>query len=95
MATKAENVEITYMGRTTTLAQLQKPKPSDYGYEYGDHETEAGWMLEGGEEAYYAEMEEWQKGEEEIPPQAQPLPKGAPLTFYQEATNKFLSAKKE
>lgn len=32
---------------------MQKPKPEDYGYQPATLEDEGGWCIEGGEEAYY------------------------------------------
>ena len=48
---------------------MNKPKPEDYGYQNADSfDIESGWMIEGGEEAYYEALEKWNK--ENKPPTA-------------------------
>lgn len=40
---------------------IEEPKKEDYGYEPGGLENEGGWMLEGGEEAYYKALDEYKR----------------------------------
>lgn len=43
----------------------KKPIPEDYGYYNAtSFEEESGWMIEGGEEAYYEALSEWEKQNE-------------------------------
>ena len=37
-----------------------KPDMEKYGFEYGGLEHEGGWAIEGGEDAYYKALSEWQ-----------------------------------
>jgi hypothetical protein len=45
----------------TTLKIGKPPKPEDYGYNNGGLYEEAGWEIEGGEEAYGKAIAEWEK----------------------------------
>jgi hypothetical protein len=38
---------------------LPKPTPEQYGYEASTLYDEGGWMIEGGEEKYYQDLEKW------------------------------------
>lgn len=41
---------------------MKKPQPEDYGYQTATgFDSESGWMEEGGEEAYYEDLEKWNK----------------------------------
>lgn len=40
---------------------LTKPKKENFGYQYGNSfESESGWLIEGGEGAYYKAIENWE-----------------------------------
>lgn len=39
---------------------IKKPKMEDYGYQDGGIEEESGWMLEGGEDAYFKALKEFE-----------------------------------
>jgi len=42
------------------MDHIKKPKPEDYGYEpKSGFESEGGWTIEGGEEAYYAALQKF------------------------------------
>ena len=48
---------------------MNKPKPEDYGYETATgFDSESGWMIEGGEEAYYEALEKWNKANASFTP---------------------------
>lgn len=41
--------------------KIKEPEKEDYGYEPRGLENEGGWMLEGGEEAYYEALYKYKK----------------------------------
>ena len=46
---------------------MKKPNPKLYGWQEPTHDDPGGWMLEDGEGAYWAAVEEWQ-GQQPIEP---------------------------
>lgn len=44
---------------------MDKPKPEDYGYqEANSFDDESGWMIEGGEEAYFEALRKWEAAQD-------------------------------
>ena len=41
------------------ISEPVAPKQEDFGYESGNQENKGGWTMEGGEEAYFKAVEEY------------------------------------
>jgi hypothetical protein len=39
---------------------MEKPKKENYGWQDGGIEEDTGWLIEGGEEAYYEALKEYE-----------------------------------
>ncbi len=45
----------------------KEPKATDFGYVEGSLEQQAGWTIEGGEQAFYSALADWEKSEQSTP----------------------------
>ena len=54
-------------GSWPILPIVNKPTPEKYGWATADsHETESGWMFEGGESAYYEALQAWEDEQSKV-----------------------------
>jgi hypothetical protein len=67
-----ETIKIKYLGgnraREINGFGIEKPKMEKYGWyeQAGFDDLPSGWMVEGGEEAYYEALEQWKEAESNL-----------------------------